>query len=228
MKRRLRKFVTVAVGLFALLVLAGCLLGPDIVGQMSRGKYEPVSEQTLARPQPTATTPTPEVQTEPHTCGLHAMRSLYAAYGLNPDVFKLRFRLGTDAPAMRIDSDSTGTLHPDLYRVLGQDGFAADAMDLDAADADARLQAHLEHDQLALALVYRSTYHWVLLSDHEDAAQLTVIDSLATEPFGNDIHAFINETALSITLVRPSSDGAGNVEAHHDGIDEMLEAARRK
>lgn len=228
MKRNLRKLTMVGGGLLAPLVLAGCLFGPDIVGQMSRGKYEPVSDRTLARPQSVANTPTPEVQTEPHTCGLHAMRSLYTAYGLNPDAFNLRFRLGTDAPAMRIDSESTGTLHPDLYRVLGQDGFAAHAMDLDAANADARLQAHLEHDQLALALVYRSTYHWVLLADHEDVAQLTVIDSLAAEPFAENTRVFIDETALSITLIKPSTDGTSNFTAHRDGVDEMLEATKRK
>ena len=69
-------------------------------------------------------------QTEPHTCGLHSLRSIYRAYGLNPDEHELRERLGVDTPANPADPTSTGTLQPDISRVLAQDGFLIHALDL--------------------------------------------------------------------------------------------------
>ena len=226
MRKRLRRL---GFGLLALLVLVlgvGCMVGPDFIAQKQAGKYEPAS--ATPAPAPTAHTPVAERQTEPHTCGLHAMRSLYAAYDLDPDAFNLRFRLGTDAKALRVDESSTGTLHPDLYRVLQQDGFAIERLDLESPDVAARLAQHLDRDQLALALVYHGTYHWVLLDDHEQGDQLRVIDSLTVEPYARATADFLADDALSITLVEPGDQAGNTAAAHRAGVGEMLDAAQRK
>lgn len=221
-RRRLR----VVLFLLVLLAVSACMLLPDFAGQYKAGKYEPV--ETAPKPSSVASTPNAEIQTEPHTCGLHAMRSMYVAYGLNPDAFDLRFRLGTDEPAMRADKESTGTLHPDLYRVLAQDGFAVDPLDLDTAVASSALQNHLAWDQLALVVVYRSTYHWVLAGPGDDAGEVVVYDSLLAEPVRVSIDALI-EDALSITLVEPSDGEAISAsDSHAAGLAEMARLYQRK
>lgn len=156
------------------------------------------------------------------------MRSLYRAYGLDPDAFRLRFRLGTDEPAVQIDDETTGTLHPDLYRVLAQDGFATRTIDLDAAQTS-DLNKHLAADQLAIMLVYRKTYHWVLLSDGETTGQITVIDSLSDEPKQAAL-ADVLRDALSITLVEPAPTGGAlsAADAHALGLAEMSRAYQRR
>eukprot|EP00752_Nemacystus_decipiens_P015114 g13466.t1 len=155
------------------------------------------------------------------------MRSMYAAYGLNPDAFDLRFRLGTDEPAMRADQDSTGTLHPDLYRVLTQDGFAIDTLDLGAGVSATALQNHLASDQLALVVVYRSTYHWVLVGPGEGADEAVVYDSLQAEPITMPIDTLLDD-ALSITLIEPATDEGMSVsDAHTAGLAEMARLYQR-
>lgn len=228
MKRRQRIALRLLVSCTLLLALAACVLLPDFASQKSAGKYEPAaSAQT---PSDRAITPAAESQTEPHTCGLHAMRSLYAAYGLAPDAFNLRLRLGTDAPATRADKTTTGTLHPDLYRVLAQDGFTAKPIDPDAGSAEQTLLDHLNADQLALAVVYRGTYHWVLLSGAGEANRLIVTDSLVEEAIGTDAGSFLNE-ALSVTLVQPAGlddQQADAIDAHGAGLLEMQRLYQRK
>ncbi|MEM1355272.1 MAG: hypothetical protein AAGC44_05775 [Planctomycetota bacterium] len=228
MKRWLRRLAFVLPGGFVLLVCIGCIFGPDFIAQKRAGKYEPAAATAEARPTPVASAPVAEKQTEPHTCGLHAARSLYAAYGLDPDRFDLRFRLGTDAKALRFDQTSTGTLHPDLYRVLHQDGFTTQRLDLESPDAASCLEEHLDREQLALALVYRGTYHWVLLAGHEEAGRALVMDSLLDEPSPQPIALLLTDDALSVTLVQPSDRQEGPNNRHRDGIGEMLDASRRK
>ena len=130
---------------------------------------------------------------------------------------------------MRVDSESTGTLHPDLYRVLAQDGFVIEPLDLEDADAAASLQDHLARQQLALAVVYRSTYHWVLLGPAEQAGELVVYDSLHPEPVHQPIDVFLGDV-LSITLVQPSGGDAENPDstAHAAGLAEMARLYQRK
>lgn len=224
MKRKRLKLVSVLV---VLLGLSACVLLPNYVGQKQAGKYEPVSGG--ARPTAVARTPVGERQTEPHTCGLHATRSLYVAYGLDPSVYRLRFRLGTDEPAIRADKQSTGTLHPDLYRVLAQDGFSASAVDLDASNASSEIEEHLQEGQLALAVVYRGTYHWVLLGRSEDGGRLTVFDSLVDDPVVVSIDSFLDDS-LSVTLVKPNHrDRQPDVSAAHaDGLAEMRRLYQRR
>lgn len=226
MTRKARRRLRIVLLLAVILFLSACMLLPDFIGQSKAGKYEPSS--VAQRPAGVAGTPIAELQVEPHTCGLHAMRSMYIAYGLVPEQYRLRFRLGTDQPAMRADDDSTGTLHPDLYRVLAQDGFAIDVLDLDADVASAALQNHLSWQQLALVVVYRSTYHWVLIGPSDRAGEVVMYDSLKAEPGTMSIDALLDE-ALSITLVEPNDGEAISAsDAHAQGLAEMARLYQRK
>ena len=227
MTGRTRRWLHVVFVLLVVSVLTACIFLPDFIGQINAGKYDP-ADDNVPRPTGVAGTPTAEQQTEAHTCGLHAMRSMYAAYGLDVGRYDLRLRLGTDHPAMRVNKDSTGTLHPDLYRVLAQDGFAVDVLDLDADAASQALQNHLAWEQLALAVVYRSTYHWVLLGPSGRGGEVAVYDSLQAEPGRMSIEALLDE-ALSITLVEPSTGEAiSATDAHAEGLAEMGRLYQRK
>lgn len=222
-RRRLRIVLLLGVAV----LLPACMLLPDFLGQFNAGKYDPVPG--AQSPNAIADTPVAEMQTEPHTCGLHAMRSMYTAYGLSIELLDLRFRLGTDQPAMRSDKDSTGTLHPDLYRVLAQDGFEATPLDLNDKGAADDLQAHLNQQQLALAVVYRGTYHWVLLGPSELGDLVLIYDSLKADPLADPADVFISD-ALSITLIQPAEpgDAVSTTDAHAEGLAEMARLYKRK
>ena len=222
-RRRLRLVMVGALPIF----VAACAFLPDYPRILNSGKYDPV-EETTPKPTRVATTPKAGTQTEPHTCGWHVMSSMYAAYGLDGETFDLRFRLGTDEPAMRADKESTGTLHPDLYRVLAQDGFKIDALDLDSNVAAVALKNHLAWQQLALVVVYRSTYHWVLIGPADQSDELVVYDSLKDEPETMPVDELLND-ALSITLVEPSNgEPMSTYAAHAKGMAEMARLYRRK
>ena len=223
-RRRLRLVVIGALPVF----IAACAFLPDYPRILNSGKYDPVEDVVVGRPNAVPGTPKAGTQTEPHTCGWHAMSSMYAAYGLNGETFDLRFRLGTDEPAMRADKDSTGTLHPDLYRVLAQDGFKIDALDLESDVAAAVLKNHLAWKQLALVVVYRSTYHWVLIGPGDQSDKLVVYDSLKDEPETMPIDELL-DAALSITLVEPGDgERMSTSAAHAEGLAEMARLYRRK
>ena len=124
----------------------------------------------------------PEVQTEPHTCGLHSLRSIYRSFGLEPDDYRLRARLGVDNPGLALDQNSTGTIQPDLYRVLDQDGFAFVADFSKQAKMDA-VYRHLASGHPVMALIQREEtegMHWIVLQQLEpETKTFTVCDSLA-------------------------------------------------
>ncbi|MEO0475652.1 MAG: hypothetical protein AAF085_06745 [Planctomycetota bacterium] len=227
MTRKTRRRLRFAVIGALLVFVAACAFLPDYPRILSSGKYDPVEEST-PKPTDVATTPKAGTQTEPHTCGWHAMSSMYTAYGLKGETFNLRFRLGTDEPAMRADKDSTGTLHPDLYRVLAQDGFTAEPLDLESDVAVDALQNHMAWQQLALVVVYRSTYHWVLVGPAGQAGELVVYDSLKDTPVTVPVDDLLDE-ALSITLVEPSDGEAISTStAHAEGLREMARLYQRK
>jgi len=111
----------------------------------------------------------PEVQTEPHTCGLHSLRSIYQSFNLDPDDYRLRARLGVDNPGLALDQNSTGTIQPDLYRVLDQDGFAFDADFSKQAEMESVYQ-HLAEGFPVMALIQRPEtegMHWIVLQNAE-------------------------------------------------------------
>lgn len=191
------------------------------------GKYNPTDE--TRRPNATASKVIPEQQDEPHTCGFHALNSAYRAYGLDPEAMGLRFRLGVDAKAIPFDAESNGTLHPDIYRVLDQDGFSINALPLDHPESLSALTTHLDDEHLALALIYRNTYHWVVIASR-DGDQITIADSLSATVYRATTKTFIKDHALSVTLICPArtSEAIGTTAAHNLGLGEMANSFERK
>lgn len=145
---------------------------------------------------------TPERQTEGHTCGVHALRSIYAAYALDPDAADLRFRLGTDKPLTNFTPDLVGTIHPDIIRVLQQDGFQAQIVMMND-DAPERLKRHLRSGHPVLALVdVGGLLHWLVLA-RLDGTDVLIIDSLAAEAYTHDIDAYIRQRVLNAIVISP-------------------------
>ncbi len=201
--------------LLATVLLVTCQGGPGYYGD----KYAPSG--ATAFPDDVATGPEPEQQVEPHTCGLHSVRSIYRAYGLDPDAFDLRFRMGVDKPAFAVVPDTTGTLHPDMMRVLEQDGFEVTLVEPNDEDSLLALSTHLADQQLALVLTRVSGYHWVVMSQGE-AGQMVICDSLAEEPYEVALEPYLQESVYSLLLIRPSGEGTGNAGGTHArGLREM-------
>jgi len=184
-----------------------------------------------AHPTTTPGAPVLEVQTESFTCGLHALNTVYRAYGLDPAAERLRWRLGVDTKALFWMPDSTGSLHPDIAMVLAQDFFTVTALDVDAADAWNTWRAHLATGHPALVLFARrqtGNLHWVV-STGISGDQIELYDSLAPTPYreGED---FLRERVVSVWLVRPSSDGRmamSSFQAHAMGARATARAATR-
>lgn len=186
-----------------------------------------------------------ETQTEPHTCGLHSLRSVYRAYGLNPDEHALRVRLGVDVPANPADETSTGTLQPDLTRVLAQDGFSMETLDLEDSTASTQLESRLSKQHKALALIRKldnGNLHWVVLQQADspeslgspadstnDIEHIEVIDSLAEQPRQENTRDFIQRQAVTIILLgfEQNVDQASVKAGHRLGVVEMKKTPGR-
>ena len=98
----------------------------------------------------------------------------------NPDLENLRVRMGVDVPANPLDKTTTGTLQPDLLRVLTEDGFMFSLLDPDSPKAQATLEEHLQDGHQVIALIRRAennNLHWVVLSGLSEDG-LEVVDSL--------------------------------------------------
>lgn len=144
----------------------------------------------------------PEQQTEPHTCGLHALSSLYKAYGLDPERQQLRFRLGVDKPLNNLVPSSRGSIHPDMLRVLEQDGFDCALLLQNNEDNLLRLTDHLDAGHLAVALTKVNEFHWVVLCGIQ-GDDVRVCDSLKPEIAVEPMRAFVDERTYTLMLVRP-------------------------
>jgi len=172
----------------------------------------------------------PILQLESHTCGLLSLSAAYGVYGLAVEDKNLRFRLGVDRTAHPFDSSSTGTLHPDLYRVLAQDKFDFVTIDPRAEDGTGRLADHLRGGDVALLLISRrenGRLHWVL-ADALSGDQVRIVDSLAAEPYMESAGSFVKGFVLSIIAIRPATavrEDAGAI--HAEGIVEMNQVRRR-
>jgi hypothetical protein len=178
-----------------------CVGGPGYYSS----KYSPVRGP---RPTGTAAALIPEVQTEPHTCGLHALSSIYRAYGLDAEQFDLRFRLGTDKPLTNFAADSTGTLPPDIERVVRQDGFILAEHDPAAPETAEHLLSHLQRGHAALVLTHKGSLttglHWIALSASPDrGGWVRVCDSLKPEPFEEDAVDLLSSRARTLYLLSP-------------------------
>ncbi|VAX39449.1 hypothetical protein MNBD_PLANCTO03-1223 [hydrothermal vent metagenome] len=147
----------------------------------------------------------PEVQTEPHTCGLHSLSSLYHAYGLNPEERRLRFRLGTDKPINNWIPDTRGTIHPDMLRVLGQDGFDAEVLLPGSQDTLGRLRAHLDAGHFAVVLIKPSEFHWVVAAAR-DGDNALICDSQRRDLYPVPMESYLRDEVYSLMLVRPAAD----------------------
>ena len=149
-------------------------------------------------------------QDEAHICGYLALSSIYAAYGIDREVAKLRFRLGVDQRGNAFDASSLGSIHPDVFRVMYQDGFVLQDVDLDTPRFNPLILAHTYQRHLVLFLIKRpqnGNLHWVVAVDPEDesAGSLRIIDSLVKEPYNVDSKAFIDTYVVSALLVfRPT------------------------
>lgn len=183
-----------------------------------------------ATPSPRIGDAAPILQLESHTCGLLSLSAAYRVYGLSPEEKNLRFRLGVDRAAHPFDSESTGTLHPDLFRVLAQDGFNFSLIDPAASDAAAQLAAHLDGGDVAMLLIARrenGNLHWVL-ADAREGDRIRIVDSLAERPYMEPAAEFLSGFVLSIVAMAPApaarSDLAG---MHAAGVAEM-DAVRRR
>lgn len=148
---------------------------------------------------------TAERQVEPHTCGLHSVRAIYTAYGIDPDAADLRFRLGTDTKALNLDKGSVGTIHPDILRVLGQDGFETDLIMSRSDGGAARMREHLEQGDPVLAMVRAGSagdggLHWVVI-DRVEGGEVVVADSLVEAMRIEPADVFLRDRVLSAILV---------------------------
>ena len=212
--------------LFALaLLLSGCVnkqaLSPG--EKVMVGKYDPVTH-TLPPSAPVREIE-PERQQEGHTCGLHALESVYKSYGLDPEQYRLRFRLGTDKNTLPFVGDTRGTIQPDMLRVLNQDGFVTSPVSPEETN---QIRTHLETGYYAVAVVDRGVFHWVVLGELV-GNNLVIVDSLSPTPFLQPFDDFLAEGAFNIILIKPAPDGhrpSGKTRQHLMGIREMLRTWR--
>ncbi len=147
----------------------------------------------------------PETQTEPHTCGFHSLSSLYRAYALDPEERRLRFRLGTDKPINNWIPDTRGTIHPDMLRVLRQDGFDAEVLLPKSKDTLPRLRTHLDSGHFAVVLIKPSEFHWVVAATR-DGYDALICDSQRRDLYPVPIESYLRDEVYSLMLVRPATE----------------------
>lgn len=192
------------------------------------GDFAPVHPVPTLAAQPSP--PRLERQAEPHTCGYHAASTVYKAYGLDVSQRRLRARLGVDSKSFLYDSSTTGCLHPDIYRVMDQDGFDAVALNLDSTSDSASLKSHLETGGLALALIHRhdcGVMHWVVLGSIS-TGEVSILDPLDSEIQSAPYQEYWEKRLLSVIKVQPrQSEPAPLWKLHLRGVSDMISAFQR-
>lgn len=174
----------------------------------------------------------PEVQFESDTCGLHTLRVIYKAYGLEPDEENLRVRLGVDVPSNPMDGTTTGTVQPDLLRVVAQDGFTYTPLFWGSPSPEKELTDHLASGHMAAVLIARrenGNMHWVAAYRLVDG-RIEILDSLFKTPYFEPPEAFIQECVLSCILLKPSEEAIPQnvtMKALMVGSDEMRHTIER-
>jgi len=177
--------------------------------------------RSMVSPQRPTEWATPIPQVESHTCGYLSLAAAYEAYGLSADDKNIRFRLGVDRAAHPFDEHSTGTLHPDLFRVLHQDGFSYAVIDPALESAAARICDHLDSEHMAMLLIQRRqnmALHWVL-ADNCSNERIRIVDSLEAEPYYEPFGDFLENHVVSAVLI--DTQRGGSVAPHRDGTAEM-------
>ena len=173
-----------------------------------------------------------EEQTEGFTCGVHALSTVYKAYGLNPEAERIRWRLGVDTKAVAWMGDSTGALHPDMWMVLAQDYFEIDTVEPTSAHAWETLRSHLQAVHPAVLLIKRrenGNLHWVVATDAFKNGTIEVYDPLFDEPY-TETPDFMDNHIVTAMLVWPTSDGEmamSSIDAHLAGMDALTQASKR-
>ena len=151
----------------------------------------------------------PQIQTDGHTCGYHAVSTIYKTYGLAPQLLKIRFRLGVDQKANPLDSTTLGTIHPDLVRVLTQDGFLCTFIDLsNVTTAVQKVEQIVSDKQTALCLIKRpetGNLHWTALASNE-LGEPVIADSLVEGRFIPDLTDYVNKNCVSIIRLDRTKD----------------------
>lgn len=174
----------------------------------------------------------PELQVEDHTCGFHSLSIVYRAHGLDPEREQLRARLGVDVPAIPSDSSTTGTLHPDLLRVLRQDHFACAFLDPEAQDALSSLERETAAGRAALVLIQRAEsggLHWVAVSRSSVPGHVRVFDSLVPAPYDVNASEYLHERVLSVLTIEPDPrvEFSSPKSVYADGLAEMWRVKQR-
>ncbi|MGB0767065.1 MAG: hypothetical protein ACPGYV_05100 [Phycisphaeraceae bacterium] len=184
------------------------------------------------RPTATPVAFTLEEQTEGFTCGLHALSTVYAAYGLDADKERLRRRMGVDIKALFYVPDTTGALHPDMYMVLTQDYFEIETLALGDSSAWGRLCSHLRSGHPAVLLIRRrenGNLHWVVATAMSGKNEIEIYDPLFDQPY-SEASDFLTDHIVTAMLVQPTADGEkamSSIDGHLTGIDAMKQAAER-
>ncbi len=104
---------------------------------------------------------------------------------MDPEKARLRARLGTDVPLVPFLTDSKGSVQPDFFRVLKQDGFQTVAVDPKAEGSSPRIIDHLNKGHFVLTLIKRrknGNLHWVVMTRHQQG-KVTVADSLRKQVY---------------------------------------------
>ncbi len=208
--------------LFPIAILSGC--GSN---EYYRQKYGPATDDI---PTPTRAEFKLEEQVEGHTCGFHALSTIYKAYSLDPAVKNLRFRLGVDKAAIPFDSSSLGSLHPDIFRVATQDGFNLSLIDPESGNTEHVCQI-LANDYPILTLIKRrenGNLYWIVLSSCQDN-MVTVYDSLFKETYKEPLPEYMNNNILSMIALEPSYPKEENTvwKKHREGIAEVNSVANK-
>ncbi len=169
----------------------------------------------------------PENQIQGHTCGWHAIRSIYRSYGLKIEDYDLRLRLGVDKKSVPFLTSTKGTIHPDVLRVLDQDGFSYSSINIRQTSGLQKFHQHFESGHYALGLINRkqnNALHWIVLSG-TDNYKYTVVDSLYPQEYKEDLK-FLSENVQTVLLISPLDSGkeAGKGKSHRKGLFQGLKS----
>ncbi|HEX2838380.1 MAG TPA: cysteine peptidase family C39 domain-containing protein [Phycisphaerales bacterium] len=199
-RRRVIVYTTVVVVVAVLLVI----LIPFCAGPPSYYSAKYGRSDVPMHPSKKPTAFVPVKQTEPHTCGLSSVSCIYNAYGLDPAAARLRFRLGTDKELYRLLPESVGTIPPDVFRVLEQDGFDTEMVSSSNKRMAQRAISHLHTGHPALAMIrVNETWHWIVLSSESDD-MLTICDPVYDEAYRKPTSKYFQDRVYCVWLIKPA------------------------
>lgn len=202
MSIRTRRILLYAVALPLIAVLA-LLVVPFCAGPPSYYSLKYGRSDVPMHPSKTPTGFAPVKQTEPHTCGYCSIAAIYNAYGLDHGASGLRFRLGTDVQLNQLMESTTGTIPPDMARVLQQDGFSTQTITGVNDKMIGLTLAHLHSGHPALAVIKVKGLHWVVLTGEIDG-ELTICDSLHDALYTRPTDAYLRDEVYGVMLVKPA------------------------